>query len=192
MLEMRNLIYLLISGGLHMLVALLFILSSDSSDRIYENIEVTSYVTSIPKTRDIKVQKSQQNLNDKKNQVNLGKAQADIQSEIKNDINNDIQNESFEELASDTSITTPARLLTRAKANRTEAARHADYSGVSKVKLVISSDGSVKEAKLINNLPYGLDDVAIKIARESKFKPAMINNKPVASAILFTVRFESE
>ena len=171
-----------------MLAAAIVMLLAQSSNHIYENIEVTSYVTPTAKSLDHKFQKAQvhklNNLSDKsKVNTNDSAVSAGVGT---------THEEISEELAADSAITSPAKLLTKAKANRTEAARQADYSGVAQVELVVSSDGTVKDAKLRNNLPYGLDDVALKVARESKFKPAMINNRPVASAILFKVRFESE
>lgn len=187
--ETRKAIYLLVSAGLHVLAAVVIVFLSQSSEHVYEDIEVTSYVTPVAKSSE---SKSVKPVLHKINEI------AEKTKEVKNENNIQTGNGSAnsegtsEELAQDSAITAPAVLITRIKANRTEAARQADFSGIAQVELVVSSDGSVKDAKLRNSLPYGLDEVALRLARESKFKPAMVNNKPVASAILFKVRFESE
>lgn len=170
-----------------MLAAAIIMLLANPTDYVYENIEVTSYVTPIVKPHDSKLEKTKpEKINDL----------ADKSKEISNDarvpVGGTSREEIAEELASDSAITSPAVLLTKTKANRTEAARRADYSGIAQVELVVGSNGEVRSAKLRNTLPYGLDEVALNLARESKFKPAMVDNKPVASAILFKVRFESE
>lgn len=171
-----------------MLAAVVVMFLAQPSDHVYQNIEVSSYVTPIPKANEGKVEKTKpQKVNDL----------ADKSKEVANPMTAPVggglgHDEISDELAADSAITAPAVLLTKAKANRTEAARQADFSGIAQVELVVGSDGNVRDAKLRNSLPYGLDEVALKVARESKFKPAMVNNKPVASAILFKVRFESE
>lgn len=183
----RKFLYLTISGGFHMLAAVIVMFLAQPTGQVYDNIEVTSYVTPITKPNENKLEKP------KHQKVNeIADQSKEISNETKTPVGGTSHEEIAEELAADGSITSPAVLLTKTKANRTEAARQADFSGTAQVELVIGSDGVVKNAKLRNSLPYGLDDVALKIARESKFKPAMINNKPVASAILFKVRFESE
>lgn len=170
-----------------MLAAVIVMFLAQPTEQVYENIEVTSYVTPIVKPNESNIEKSQpQKIHD------IADKSKELSNETKTPVGGTSHEAIAEELASDGMITSPAVLLTKTKANRTEAARQADYSGVAQVELVIGSDGMVKNAKLRNSLPYGLDEVALRIARESKFKPAMINNKPVASAILFKVRFESE
>lgn len=183
----RKFLYITVSGGFHMLAAVIVMFLAQPTGQVYENIEVTSYVTPIVKPNENKLEKP------KYEKVNeIADQSKELSNETKTPIGGTSHEEIAEELAADGAITSPAVLITKTKANRTEAARQADYSGVAQVELVIGSDGAVKNAKLRNSLPYGLDEVALRIARESKFRPAMINNKPVASAILFKVRFESE
>lgn len=170
-----------------MLTAVIIMFLAQPTGRIYEDIEVTSYVTPITKPNESKLEKT------KPEKVNeIADQSKELSNETKTPVGGTSHEEIAEELAADGSITSPAVLLTKTKANRTEAARQADFSGIAQVELVVGSDGTVKNAKLRNSLPYGLDEVALRIARESRFKPAMINNKPVASAILLKVRFESE
>lgn len=193
--------YLTLSGGIHMLAAVMVLFLVKTSEPIYENIDVMSYVghstnshksdsktDSRAKTNQIKndefIDKTEQKTSDPKLIESSNTSTESFTDNLSQDLS--------EHLALDSAITSPAVLISKTKANRTEAARQADYSGVAQVELVIGSDGMVRAVKLRNNLPYGLNDIALQIAREAKFKPAMINNKPVASAILFKVRFESE
>ena len=186
----RKFIFLSISVVIHLAVVAVIFYLTNLPERIYDNIEVTSYVTPTLKSS-VEVQKPQHHVkvkteNSKPLVAVSDEAAADTKPSDAGTGN------SGEALASDSEITSPAVLLTKIHANRTEAARKADYSGISKVEITIASDGSVRNVKLQNSLPYGLDDVALKLAHELKFKPAMVKNKPVASAILLKVRFESE
>ena len=184
----RKYLFLLLSGGFHVLAAVIVMFLAQPTEQVYENIEVASYVTPIPKSNDSKFPKSKpqkiQELAEKPKELTDG-TRTSIGAITSHE-------EMAEALAGDSEITSPAVLLNKVKANRTEEARKADFSGVAQVELVIGSDGSVRNAKLRNTLPYGLDDVALSVARQSRFKPAMVNSKPVASAVLFKVRFESE
>lgn len=171
-----------------MLAAAIVMFLAQPTGKVYDNIEVTSsYVTPITKPNENKLEKPKS-----QKITEIADQSKELSNEPKTPVGGTSHEEIAEELAADGAITRPAALITKTKANRTEAARQADYSGVAQVELIVGSDGNVKNAKLRNSLPYGLDEVALRIARESKFRPAMINNKPVASAILFKVRFESE
>ena len=184
----RKVTFLALSVIIHVGVAATIAYFTNLPERVYDNIEVTSYVTPTLKSS-VEVQKPQPQI-----KANIETIKPLVSNEEASDVKSGeaITDASGEALASDSDITSPAVLLTKIKANRTEAARKADYSGISKVEITIGSDGAVKNAKLQNSLPYGLDEVALRLAHESKFKPAMVKNKPVASAILLKVRFESE
>jgi TonB family protein len=187
----RFAIFLVLSGGLHMLaVAFLFFMANSGEERIYDSyqtIEVASYITPIVKPQEPKLEKPK---HEKINEVADGAKEVTNQEKVP--VGGTTHEAIAEELASEGSITAPARLLTAVRANRTEAARRADYSGTSIVELVVGSNGAVKNAKLANHLDHGLDDVALKIARDLKFKPAMINDKAVASRINLKIKFTSK
>jgi outer membrane biosynthesis protein TonB len=184
----RKVIYIFVSAALHVFAVAVVMYLAQPTETVYENIEVTSYVTPRLKS-DASTQAKPQP--EKAKATPESAAKVNNQDEVAKPQSvpggTEHTEPAAEELASDGAITTPAALLTKIKANRTEAARKADFSGVAQIELVVGSDGRVRNA-----LPYGLDEVALKLALASKFRPAMINNKPVASAILFKVRFESE
>lgn len=168
--------FILVSVALHTLVFLGLTSFQDKDEVTKKNIDIVTFTT--------------------KNNSTKANPQKWISSQKNIDLKNLSQENNIETYqdtpAIDSEITSPAVLLTKIQANRTEAARKADYAGVAKVEIIIASDGSVQSTKLQNSLPYGLDEVALKLARDLKFKPAMVKNKPVASAILLKVRFESE
>lgn len=183
----RKVLFLALSTIIHVIAVLIIAYLANYPEKVYENIEITSYVTPTLKSNvEIPaVEKRQKMKTETVKPVVAVETTDSKSSETSEEVIS-------EQPANDSEITTPAKLVTSTIANRTEAARKADYSGVSQIELTIGSDGLVKKVKLRNSLPYGLDEVALRIAQESKFKPAMINSKPVASAILFKVRFESE
>lgn len=185
----RKFIFLLLSIVIHMAVAITIGYLANSKEKIYENVEITAIDLPVRKNTEIKPAATPEKIQTSKQTT---PAAIDADSNNSKPQATEAHDTIADELARESEITSPAVLLTKTKANRTEAARKADYSGISQVELVIGSDGLVKNVKLRNSLPYGLDEVALTLAKESKFKPAMIKNKPVASAILFKVRFESE
>jgi TonB family protein len=58
-----------------------------------------------------------------------------------------------------------------------------------RLQLKIGADGSVKNVEVLNALPDGLTEEAIRIARVLQFKPAMSNGSPVDYTILMEVEF---
>ncbi|AZZ36895.1 hypothetical protein CIK05_08860 [Bdellovibrio sp. qaytius] len=184
----RRYIFLALSAAIHLAVVVTIGYLANTNEKVYENIEVTSYVTPTLRSS-VEVSPPEKQIKHEKTKSEKSIEPTEAIAVKPSDAS---ETAATETLAQDSEITSAAVLLNKIKANRTEAARKADYSGISKVEMVIGSDGSVKKVKLINSLPYGLDDVALRVAQESKFKPAMVNNKPVASAILFKIRFESE
>lgn len=168
-------------------VAVVFLLSS-SSEKVYESIEVTSYVAQKNEVAPTQPKPQETAM------TQPPATQPETTTEPNSAATDDSADNSAEKLtgASDSEITSPVKLITTVSANRTDAARKADYSGISLVELVVGANGNVLSAKLRNNLLYGLDDVALDVAKKLKFQPARIKDRAVATAILFKIRFESE
>lgn len=72
----------------------------------------------------------------------------------------------------------------------TEEARKYWIEGRIFVQADIDESGKVTSIKPINKLGYGLDDIAYKAIRNTKFKPAMKEGKPVYSTVMFPVVFK--
>jgi len=72
----------------------------------------------------------------------------------------------------------------------TEAAIKAKVQGVVLLKCVIRRDGSVNDCHVLRGLGYGLEENAIKeITSNWRFKPAMLNGKPVDLIAAIEVNF---
>jgi hypothetical protein len=61
----------------------------------------------------------------------------------------------------------------------TDKARENNVSGIVRMKILFRSDGQVGEITVLQKLPDGLTNEAIKAARKIKFVPAEIDGKPV-------------
>ena len=75
---------------------------------------------------------------------------------------------------------------------RTDIAVKEKIEGKIKLKLLIDELGHVRQVTPLNELGFGLDEVAITAAWKLLFIPAHINNKKVALETLYTVKFKTE
>jgi TonB family protein len=72
----------------------------------------------------------------------------------------------------------PVRLRSPAP-QYTEAARANKINGTVVLRVLVGTDGDVKQVRVVSGLPDGLNEKAIEAARQAKFKPAMKDGKPV-------------
>jgi len=70
-----------------------------------------------------------------------------------------------------------------------EEARRANYQGVCVLGVIVDADGQPKDIRVLMSLGMGLDEEAVKAVRKWKFKPAMMDGKPVKVAIQVEVAF---
>ncbi len=71
------------------------------------------------------------------------------------------------------------KLLNNPEPAYTIQARQNGVEGSVLMRVLIGTDGLVKQAKVLRGLPDGLDDQAINAAYKMKFKPATRNGQPV-------------
>jgi TonB family protein len=71
----------------------------------------------------------------------------------------------------------------------TKKAKDAKYQGVSVVSCVVDADGMPRYVHTIRKLGMGLDEKALEAVRQYKFKPGLLNGKPVAVQITIEVNF---
>lgn len=71
----------------------------------------------------------------------------------------------------------------------TEEAITNRVEGVVIVRLLVGTDGQVKEASIVRGLPDDLDEMAIEAAYKLKFKPAMKDGKAVARWTRVSIEF---
>lgn len=69
--------------------------------------------------------------------------------------------------------------LTKPKLEYTPEALKKKTGGTIKLNVLVGVDGDVKQVSVMNGLPDGLDEKAIKAVYEMKFKPGTKNGKPI-------------
>jgi protein TonB len=83
----------------------------------------------------------------------------------------------------------PPRLLREVKAQYSEDARVKGITGGVVLEIVIRSDGSVGDVKVLRGLGFGLDERAIGAVRNWKFTPARRLGTPVDVIVEVEVEF---
>lgn len=73
--------------------------------------------------------------------------------------------------------------------NYTKAAKKAKFEGDTRIRLMVDTEGGVKCARILQPLPYGLDQEALTAVSAYRFKPALQNDKPVAVDLIVQVGF---
>jgi TonB family protein len=87
-------------------------------------------------------------------------------------------------------VETSARILETPMAEYTDEARAANTHGDVRLRLVLASDGSVKNVFPIKSMGHGLTESAMKAARQIKFEPALRNGEPASEFMTFVYEFE--
>jgi protein TonB len=70
-----------------------------------------------------------------------------------------------------------------------EEARTAGIEGKVRVEITVAEDGTVKNARLVQGLGYGLDEAALDAARASTFEPGTRCGKPTETTFVLGIRF---
>ena len=87
-------------------------------------------------------------------------------------------------------VTLPVPIL-RASPKYTVEAMRARIQGMATVECVVLPDGTVGEARVTRSLDrrFGLDDEAIAAAKRWRFRPGLLNGKPVAVIVSIELMF---
>lgn len=87
-------------------------------------------------------------------------------------------------------VTLPS-VVREVKPDYTENAKAARIQGTVRLKVVVTDDGTVGDVQVTQSLDtkYGLDDQAIKAAKQWVFKPGMKDGKRVAVQIQIELTF---
>lgn len=72
------------------------------------------------------------------------------------------------------------RITRKSVPRYTEQARRNHTSGWVALRVVMKSSGEIGDIKVIKDLPDGLTEECIRVAREMKFEPAMKDGNPVS------------
>ncbi len=68
-------------------------------------------------------------------------------------------------------------------------ARRLGKEGIVLLRLTIDERGRLRDVEVLKKAGSGLDEAAIKAMRESAFKPAEKNGKPIACRVRAPIRF---
>ena len=87
-------------------------------------------------------------------------------------------------------VTAPV-LVTRVDPQYTPEARRAQIQGVVLLRVVVAADGTVHDVSVMRSLDslFGLDQQAIKAARQWIYKPGSKDGKPVAVNFVLEMEF---
>ena len=86
-------------------------------------------------------------------------------------------------------VTTKARILKKSEPSYTEKARQNQVSGTVILRCVLGANGTVFGFRVVNGLPDGLTEQAIRVARQIKFIPATKDGHPVSIWVAFEYNF---
>jgi TonB family protein len=86
---------------------------------------------------------------------------------------------------------TPPRLVKAGRPDYTADAMREKIQGSVKLEVVIKSDGTVGEARIVRSLDrkYGLDDAAMKSLKDYRFAPAMKDGVAVPVLVSMEISF---
>ena len=88
-------------------------------------------------------------------------------------------------------VTPPVR-LSGALPVYPEIARRAGVQGKVIVEAIIDQQGDVKNTRVLQGLPLGLDKAAMEAVKTWKFKPSTLEGRPVRVYYVLTVNFQNE
>jgi protein TonB len=88
-----------------------------------------------------------------------------------------------------TAAMTPPVAIYKVQPRYTESARRSNTQGVVVVEAVIDEQGRVTDVRVLRGLPMGLDRAAIEAIQQWKFRPAMMQDRPVKVYFTLTANF---
>ncbi|HLE61000.1 MAG TPA: TonB family protein [Thermoanaerobaculaceae bacterium] len=83
----------------------------------------------------------------------------------------------------------PPELINKVQPVYPEIARKARVQGVVIVEAIIDKQGNVTEGRVLRGLPMGVSEAAVAAIGRWKYKPAILNGRPVAVYLTVTVTF---
>lgn len=86
-------------------------------------------------------------------------------------------------------LTVPLRIISKKKAEYTEAARTNGTQGTVTLRVTFLASGGIGSITTIKGLPYGLTEKAIDAARQIKFEPEHVDGAPRTTSRPVTFTF---
>jgi TonB family protein len=84
----------------------------------------------------------------------------------------------------------PPRLIKEVRADYTDTARRQNIAGEVVLEIVVRSDGSVGDVRILRRLGSGLDERAVQAVRQWRFSPARLKGTPVDVIVEVSVEFK--
>ena len=84
---------------------------------------------------------------------------------------------------------TGLKIISKPRASYTDQARQNNISGTIKLKILFSADGTIPYIAVLNGLGGGLNEQAIRAARQVTFTPRMRDGKPVDTVLTIMYSF---
>ena len=85
---------------------------------------------------------------------------------------------------------TPAEIISKPAPIYTAEARAKHVEGEVLLEVVFEASGKIQVLRVIHGLGYGLDDAAIRAAKQIRFKPALQDGQPADSTAVLTIIFQ--
>jgi protein TonB len=85
-------------------------------------------------------------------------------------------------------VTQPV-LLSRKDPEYSEEARKAKFQGTVELGIIVNAAGQVTSVRVLRSVGLGLDERAIEAVRQWKFRPGMVDGKPVSTRAMVEVNF---
>jgi TonB family protein len=86
--------------------------------------------------------------------------------------------------------TTPVQILSKPNPVYTEEARKLRLEGEVLLQVELGANGECRVLQVLRGLGHGLDEAAMRAARQIRFRPAMENGRPVTSVTVLHVLFQ--
>jgi protein TonB len=85
---------------------------------------------------------------------------------------------------------TPPQLLSKVEPEFSEEARKAKHQGVVLLSIVVDAGGNVRSIRVLQQLGLGLDEKAVEAVSRWRFRPGLLDGKPVATEATVQVNFQ--
>lgn len=86
--------------------------------------------------------------------------------------------------------TIPAKIVEKPQPTYTEEARLLKIEGAVRLQVKLTADGHVLVQDVLNKLGHGLDEQALRVAQQIKFKPAQLQGQSVDSTVVISIIFQ--
>ena len=86
-------------------------------------------------------------------------------------------------------VTRKAKITLKPQPPYTEKARENEIEGTVILGAVLRANGEVTDIEVVQDLPYGLTEECIKVARKIKFEPALKDERRVSQYIKLSYAF---